>query len=79
MFFTLDALGTGQDGVISLINVGDDLLPRFAALGLSVGKTVKVVRRGRWAGPLHVRVGTTELIIRQRDACGIQLRPLLIN
>ena len=79
MLFTLDALGAGQDGVIALINVGDDLLPRLAALGLSVGKTVKVVRRGRWAGPLHIRIGTTELMIRQRDACGIQLQPSLIN
>ena len=79
MLLTLNALGAGQGAVISLINVGDDLLPRLVALGLSVGKTVKVVRRGRWAGPLHVRIGTTELIIRQRDACGIQLQPLLIN
>jgi ferrous iron transport protein A len=44
-------------------------------LGLRVGKSIHVLRRGALGGPLHVRVGTTEIIIRRTDARQICVQP----
>jgi ferrous iron transport protein A len=32
-----------------------------------------MLRRGWWSGPLHVRVGMTELMVRRRDAACVAL------
>jgi ferrous iron transport protein A len=34
---------------------------------------VHVLRRGWWSGPLHLRVGMTELMLRRRDASSVAL------
>jgi ferrous iron transport protein A len=49
------------------------LAERMAAMGLQPGRRVEVLRRGAFGGPLHVRVGTTELMIRRRDASVVRL------
>ena len=42
-------------------------------MGLRVGKEVRVLRRARAGGPLQVRVGLTDLIIRPMQARLIQV------
>jgi len=37
---------------------------------------VVVLRRAWMRGPLHVRVGMTELMLRRRDAACVDLAPL---
>jgi Fe2+ transport system protein FeoA len=32
---------------------------------------IEVVRRAPFAGPLHLRIGTTDVIMRRQDAAGI--------
>jgi ferrous iron transport protein A len=49
------------------------LRARLEALGLRPGQTVQVLRRGGWSGPLHIRVGMTELMLRRRDAACVAL------
>ena len=44
---------------------------RLSALGLRVGEMIEVVRRAPFAGPLHLRIGTTDVIMRRQDAAGI--------
>jgi len=71
---TLDALGPGESGTILALHANAELYRRLAALGLRVGKHVRILRRGRFAGPLHIRVGTTDLMLRAADACCIQVQ-----
>lgn len=68
---TLAALASGEMGVIQSLAVVPELLPRMAALGFHVGETIQVIRRAPFAGPLHIRIGTTDLIMRRADAHGI--------
>jgi Fe2+ transport system protein FeoA len=71
---TLDTLHAGETGTILALHAGTELYRRLAALGLRVGKHVRILRRGRFAGPLHIRVGTTDLMMRISDACCIQVQ-----
>jgi ferrous iron transport protein A len=34
---------------------------------------VKVLRRGWWSGPIHLRVGMTELMLRRVDAAHVEV------
>ena len=40
---------------------------RMNALGLDIGKEIKVLRKG-WFRPIHLQVGMTEIFIRTKDA-----------
>jgi ferrous iron transport protein A len=71
---TLDGLIPGESGVILALDVGQILGHRLAALGLRAGKTVRLIRRARFGGPFHVRVGTTDLMLRAPDARCVQVR-----
>jgi ferrous iron transport protein A len=44
-------------------------------LGFRVGREISIVRKAWLGGPLHVRIGTTEVIMRRRDARAIQVQP----
>ncbi|MCC7005802.1 MAG: ferrous iron transport protein A [Ottowia sp.] len=71
---TLDTLEPGQGGTISLLNVGNGaLFHRLSALGVRVGKTVEMVRCAHMSGPLQIRIGTTDLILRRYEASCIEL------
>ena len=46
-----------------------DLARRLEAMGIAPNKTVKVLRKAWFGGPLHIRIGsTTEVAIRKREA-----------
>jgi len=60
---------------IAQLDVDLELRQRLIALGLQVGKTIQVIRRGAFGGPLHVRVGTTEVILRRKEASHIRVTP----
>jgi ferrous iron transport protein A len=45
----------------------------MVALGLSRGRRVLVIRRANHKGPLHIRVGMTEVMIRRADAAAVQV------
>lgn len=70
---SLDQLLADHEAVITAVEVQPELAPRLLALGLTVGQRVLVLRRAPFAGPLHVRVGTTEIMLRRADAACIQL------
>ena len=70
----LTALKPGQQAAITAIHAAEALHHRLNALGLRVGKQIQVLRQGAFFGPLHVRVGSTDIIIRRSDAACIELR-----
>jgi ferrous iron transport protein A len=61
-------LPPGARATVSAVSTDISLRRRLDAMGLRPGQTVQVLRRGWWSGPLHLRVGMTELMLRRRDA-----------
>jgi ferrous iron transport protein A len=68
---TLDRLAPDQYAAISAVHASGMAGERMAALGLTPGRQVAVLRRAPFGGPLHVRIGPTELMIRRVDARAI--------
>jgi ferrous iron transport protein A len=66
-------LTPGSSATVDSLAAEDGLRQRLEALGLRSGQAVQMLRRGWWAGPLHVRVGMTELMLRRRDAALVNL------
>lgn len=70
---TLDQIEPGSSALILDVDAEPALRTRIEAMGLRVGREIKVVRRARGGGPLQVRVGMTDLIIRPAQARMIQV------
>ncbi|MGB4813058.1 MAG: FeoA family protein [Methylophilaceae bacterium] len=69
----LSQLMIGQHAVISGIEAEESLFHRLSALGFRVGKPLSVIRRANFNGPLQVRLGTTDVILRDAEARLIQI------
>lgn len=70
----LSQLATGQHAIIAAIEAEESLFHRLSALGFRVGKPLSVIRRANFNGPLHVRLGTTDVILRTGEAAKIQIK-----
>ena len=66
--YLLSDLAPGQQAVISAVHADEALHHRLAALGFRIGRSVMLMRRGRWAGPLHVRLGATDVMLRLSES-----------
>jgi len=73
--FSLDHFQVGELGEIAFIQADTDLKQRLAALGLRPACTFQILRKASFGGPVHVRVGTTEVIMRLNEAKRILARP----
>mgnify|MGYP002737861122 CR=1 FL=1 len=71
----LRQLATGESATIVRLDVDQELQKRLVALGMRVGKAIKVIRRAAFGGPMHVRIGTTEIILRTAEAALISVSP----
>ena len=69
----LGQLLPGQSATISGLQTEKGLQQRLLALGFRTNRQVEMIRRGWFSGPLQVRVGTTEVMLRRRDAKGIKI------
>jgi Fe2+ transport system protein FeoA len=69
----LHELSAGDVATVAAIHADAALRSRLAALGVRIGQRVRMVRKGRFAGPLHIRLGTTDLILRRRQAGQIEV------
>jgi len=69
----LSQLTPGQQGIIHAIHAEQALHQRLNALGFRIGKQIALVRRASFNGPLHVRIGATDIILRESEAQRIQL------
>ena len=72
---TLATLPAGRCGAILRIEAPLELAARMRALGLTPGRLVKVIRRAPFQGPIQVRAGQTDLIIRREEAATIHVSP----
>jgi ferrous iron transport protein A len=70
---SLGNLHPGEKASISSIHAEESLFQRLTALGFRIGKQIEMVRRASFNGPLHVRIGTTEIILRRSEAHRIQI------
>ena len=64
----LASLQPQQIATITNLEPEQALTQRLQALGFRVGKQVSMLRKAWFAGPVHVRVGTTEVILRRQEA-----------
>lgn len=70
---SLDNLHPGQSATIRAIEAESGLHQRLNALGFRVGKRIEMVRQARFRGPLHVRIGSTDVILRRSTAHCIRI------
>lgn len=73
MSIPLSKLGPDDVGTIKNINAGQELSRRLAGLGLRSGIHVRVIRHSPMKGPIQIRVGSTDLIMRLDDAANIEV------
>lgn len=64
----LNSLAIGELAVITRLTAEVSLQQRLFALGLHPGRQVSVVRKAGFSGPLHLRISTTEMMLRRREA-----------
>ena len=75
---TLNALGNlsclrkGECGTITGIHGPDSTRYRLQAMGLRTGREAEVIRCPR-LGPMQIRVGSVNLIMRRRDAACVSI------
>jgi ferrous iron transport protein A len=72
----LAELKPGDNGVIARLKVDEALYHRLSAMGLRIGRPIQVIRRAALSGPIQVRVGFTDLILRRADALNICVSPI---
>lgn len=70
----LSAMRPGETAVITALEAEQSLYCRLAALGFREGKQVTVIRKARFSGPLHVRIGTTDVVLRPTEASYIDVQ-----
>ena len=73
MNLSLDRLAPDHSAAITAVHATGMAGERMAALGLAPGKRVAVLRRAPFGGPLHLRIGPAEMMIRRADARAILL------
>lgn len=75
---SLNSLHPGRSALITSLQADIGLERRLFALGFRIGREVSMLRKASFSGPLHVRIGTTEVMLRRRDAHVIQVQTVSI-
>ncbi len=68
---TLASLHPGDTATIVTIHAEEALHQRLQALGFRSGKQIELVRKAAFSGPLQVRIGTTDVLLRRSEAAKI--------
>lgn len=70
----LSSLAPGVSATITDIHTDDALRQRLLALGFRAGKQIEIIRKASFGGPLQVRIGTTDILLRRNEASRIEVR-----
>lgn len=62
---TLDQIKPGQTATIQKLEFDEVFCKRCLALGLRYGAEVTVIRQAPFLGPIHIRIGTTDMCLRR--------------
>jgi ferrous iron transport protein A len=71
---TLAVLRPGDIATIVAINAEEALHLRLLALGFRNGKRIELIRKASFSGPLQVRIGTTDVMLRRSEAAKIKVQ-----
>ena len=72
----LSELAIGQCGVIEEVETEEQFRWRLQALGFRIGREVRLIRQALFGGPLQVRIGSVNVMLRRHDAAFIHLRAM---
>src|SRR5512133_3627065 len=70
---TLATLHPGDIATIVSIHAEEALHQRLLALGFRGGRQVELIRKAIFSGPLQVRIGTTDILLRRSEAAKIEV------
>jgi ferrous iron transport protein A len=70
---TLAHLHPGDCATIVSIHAEEALHQRLQALGFRSGKQIELIRKASFSGPLQVRIGTTDILLRRSEAVKIKV------
>ncbi len=73
---TLAALHPGDTATILSIHAEEALHLRLLALGFRTGQKIEMIRKASFSGPLQVRVGTTDVMLRRIEAAKIKVQTI---
>ncbi|MGE5666388.1 MAG: FeoA family protein [Betaproteobacteria bacterium] len=73
---TLDSLSLGATARVTDLNCEPAWRERLAGLGLLPGSRVQLTQRLGRGGPLKLRIGRTEFVMRPAQAAQILIEPL---
>jgi ferrous iron transport protein A len=68
---SLAALHPGETATIVSVHAEEALHQRLLALGFRSGKHIEMIRKASFSGPLQVRIGTTDVMLRRSEAAKI--------
>jgi ferrous iron transport protein A len=68
---TLIQMHPGDTATIVAIHAEEALHQRLQALGFRSGKQIELIRKASFSGPLQVRIGTTDILLRRNEAAKI--------
>jgi ferrous iron transport protein A len=64
----------GDSATIVSIHTDEALHQRLLAMGFRTGKKIELIRKAWFSGPLQVRIGTTEILLRKAEAEKIRVQ-----
>lgn len=70
----LSSLTPGESATIVAIHTEEPLHQRLLAMGFRTGKQIEIIRKARFSGPLQVRIGTTDILLRKVEAEKIKVK-----
>ncbi|MDD2721989.1 MAG: FeoA family protein [Gallionella sp.] len=70
---TLDNLHCGEIATVVEIHAEEALHQRLLALGFRSGRQIELIRKASFSGPLQVRIGTTDILLRLNEAAKIKV------
>lgn len=70
----LSQLVPSESAVVLSVDLPFEVRERLAALGVKAGRRLSLVHRLGAKGPLQIRAGSTDFIVRVRDAAAIKVR-----
>lgn len=71
---TLATMHPGDTATILHIQAEEALHKRLLALGFRNGKKIELIRKASFSGPIQVRVGTTDIMLRRSEAAKITVK-----
>ena len=74
---TIASIGEGDELIVDSIRLCRETGKRLADMGFTKGARGRIVRRGFLGGPLQVRLGDCDIMIRASEADGVTIEQVI--